>query len=105
MTVENAKYAIGQVIHHRLFGYRGLIYDVDPCFQYTEQWYNTMAHSRPARNQPWYHILVDHSDLITYVAEQYLEDDDGDLPIEHPDISKYFHDCDQGMYTPKRLQN
>ena len=56
----NARFAIGQVIHHRRFGYRGVIVDVDPSFQLTDEWYEEVALSRPPKDKPWYHILVQY---------------------------------------------
>jgi heat shock protein HspQ len=102
---EQAKYMVGQIVHHRLFGYRGVIFDVDPSFQHTEEWYALMARSRPEKQQPWYHLLVDNTELITYVAEQNLEEDRDPTPIEHPDVRKYFNNTDDGVYTLRRLQN
>lgn len=102
---DRAKYNVGQVVHHKLFDYRGVIFDVDPNFQNTEEWYALMARSRPAKNQPWYHILVHGTDYTTYVAEQNLESDYGDADICHPDLEKYFGKVHDGIYTLKRLRN
>jgi len=67
---SNCKFSIGDIIHHLRFDYRGVIYDVDATFQGTEEWYNQMAKSKPPRDQPWYHVLVDQSASMTYVAEE-----------------------------------
>ena len=72
MTVQQANFAIGQLITHRLFGYRGVIFDIDPHFCGSEAWYQQMAKSRPPRDKPWYRVLVDNSDHETYVAERNL---------------------------------
>ena len=102
---ETAKYMVGQVIHHRLFDYRGVIVDVDPEFQNTEEWYALMARTKPAKNQPWYHILVHGTDYTTYVAEQNLEEDIAGIEITHPELQKFFGNMENGRYTPKRHNN
>ena len=103
--LAEAKYNVGQVIHHRLFDYRGVIVDVDPNFQNTEEWYALMAKSKPARNQPWYHVLVDNTDYTTYVAEQNLESDSNIGPVQHPELEKYFNQPTDGVYTLKQPKN
>ena len=72
MATSHAKYTVGQVIHHRRFNYRGVVIDVDHRFHGTETWYKQMATSNPPRDRPWYHVLVDESDQVTYVAERHL---------------------------------
>ncbi len=74
MSQVKAKFCIGQAIRHRLFDYHGVVFGVDPVFQSTDEWYETMARSRPPRDKPWYHV-VDHSGRRRYVAEQNLEPD------------------------------
>ena len=69
------KFSIGKIIHHLRFDYRGVIIDVDADFQGSEEWYREMAKSKPPRNKPWYHVLVDKSNTMTYVAEQNLEEE------------------------------
>ncbi len=71
-TITQVKFSVGELVHHRLFGYRGAIVDVDKSFQATEEWYEVVAKSRPPKNKPWYHVLVHESDHSTYVAEQNL---------------------------------
>ncbi|MEC7684131.1 MAG: heat shock protein HspQ, partial [SAR324 cluster bacterium] len=78
--------------------YRGVIYDVDASFQGTEEWYNQMAKSKPPRDQPWYHVLVDQSATMTYVAERNLEADSSSTPIEHPLVDQYFSHFKNGKY-------
>ncbi|MEH6534596.1 MAG: heat shock protein HspQ, partial [Photobacterium frigidiphilum] len=73
--ITMAKYSIGDLVHHNLFDYRGVIVDIDPHFQLTDEWYETVARSRPPKNEPWYHVLVHESTNSTYVAEQNLEPD------------------------------
>lgn len=98
-SISRAKYSIGELVHHRLFDYRGVIVDVDQVFDATEQWYETMAKSRPPKNKPWYHVLVDGSVHATYVAEQNLEHDDSQEPVSHPMLDLFFERFDQGRYV------
>lgn len=105
MTDSKAKFAIGQVIHHRLFDYRGVIVDVDPIFHGTEQWYEQMAKSRPPKNRPWYHVLVHNATHQTYVAEQNLELDLSQDPIDHPFVTAVFTEFRHGAYVVKHRPN
>lgn len=100
-----ARYGVGQVVHHKLFDYRGVIIDVDPSFQRDDEWYLLMARSHPRKNQPWYHVIVDDTDYTTYVAEQNLEADATGVPISHPELKKYFKEMDHGSYITRRLSN
>ncbi|AKH20085.1 heat shock protein HspQ [Sedimenticola thiotaurini] len=88
--MKTAKWNVGQLVQHKLFGYRGVIYDVDAEFQLTDAWYEQMAKSRPPKDEPWYRVLVDGSDYETYVAQCNLEADRVGKPIEHPDIGRVF---------------
>ena len=72
MNGPTCKYSIGQLIQHVLFDYRGVIVDVDPFFQGTEEWYDKMARSKPPKDQPWYHVVVHDATHMTYVAERNL---------------------------------
>lgn len=95
------KFAVGEVVHHRKFDYRGVIVDVDPVFQGTDAWYEAMARSRPPRDQPWYHVLVDGAAHSTYVAERHLEPDTSGQQIEHPALGEFFDRFLHGRYyTP-----
>ena len=97
-NITQVKFCIGELVHHRLFDYRGVIVDVDQNFQATEEWYEVVAKSRPPKNKPWYHVLVHHSDHSTYVAEQNLETDAAMEPIHHPMLEHFFSGFDQGRY-------
>ena len=92
------KFTVGQIIHHILFDYRGVIVDIDSNFQGTETWYREVAKSSPPRNKPWYHVLVDKSYSITYVAERNLEEEISKEHIEHPLIKEYFKEFENGSY-------
>ena len=105
MPGTNAKFSVGQIIHHKRFDYRGVIIDVDPEFSGTEEWYDSMARSRPPKDRPWYHVLVDGSDVQTYVAERNLEPDRLGEPVHHPDIHRYFSDLGEHGYQPRARRN
>ena len=94
----NCKYSVGQIIHHLRFDYRGVIVDVDATFQGTEEWYLEMAKSKPPQDKPWYHVLVDQSLTMTYVAERNLEEDPSPKPITHPLVDQYFNRFEKGSY-------
>jgi heat shock protein HspQ len=85
-----AKFTVGQLIHHRLFDYRGVVIDVDPEFHGSEDWYSNVAQSKPPKDRPWYHVLVDGAAQRTYVAERNLEPDEEGGPVRHSDIDDYF---------------
>ncbi|WP_428609652.1 heat shock protein HspQ [Sedimenticola sp.] len=88
--MKYAKWNVGQLVHHKLFGYRGVIYDVDAEFMLSDDWYEQMAKSRPPKDEPWYRVLVDGADYETYVAQCNLEPDSRHDPIEHPDVARVF---------------
>jgi heat shock protein HspQ len=96
--ITQARFSVGELIHHRLFDYRGVIVDVDQNFQGTDEWYETVARSRPPRDQPWYHVLVDGSDRSTYVAERNLEADELLQPIAHPMLEHFFSAFEDDRY-------
>ncbi len=92
-----AKFAPGKIIYHKHQGYRGVIYDVDDSFQAEEDWYEENK-TKPDKNQPWYHVLVDGEDHTTYVAEENLLHEDSPEPVEHPLIEDYFVSYQDGQY-------
>jgi len=99
MSSHEARFRVGQPIHHRLFDYRGVIVDVDPIFLGSEEWYEAMAKSRPPKDKPWYHVLVHKAEHRTYVAEQNLEPDLSGAPIEHPELALFFDRFENGLYS------
>jgi heat shock protein HspQ len=105
MTIAAAKFEVGQVIRHRKFDYRGVVYDIDPCFQGSDAWYEQVATSRPPKDQPWYHVLVHDAAHTTYVAERHLEPDDGGDPIRHELIGDLFSAFENGRYRSVRSIN
>ena len=84
MSEHEAIFQIGQIVHHKLFDYIGVVFDVDPIFQGTDEWYEQVARSRPSKDRPWYHVLVYNAVHTTYVAEQNLETADTPQIIAHP---------------------
>ncbi len=98
-----AKFGIGQIIDHKRFAYRGVVFDVDPIFQLTDEWYEEVAKSRPPKDEPWYHVMVHGSDQVTYVAEQNLEPASDEAPIHHPMLGEYFADFREGTYVTNRV--
>ena len=102
---SGAKFFIGQVIVHRLFKYRGVIFDVNPVFSGTDEWYETMARTRPPKDQPWYRVLVDGADHETYVAERNLIGDSSGEPIVHPLLDEWFDKFENGAYIRSHSVN
>ena len=103
--MATAKFAIGQLIKHRLFDYRGVVYDVDPSFQGTEEWYRQMARSWPPKDKPWYRVLVHGSVHETYVAERNLDADASGEPVQHPLVDALFDAFSDGAYHRGRATN
>ena len=102
---NQAKFHIGQLVHHLRFDYRGVVVDVDPVFQGDDEWYDEVALSRPPKDQPWYHVLVDNAEHMTYVAERHLEPDTGGGPIRHPDLERYLGPFSEGSYRARQPLN
>lgn len=95
----------GELIRHKLFHYRGVVYDVDPHFMLSEEWYENVAKSRPPKDEPWYRVLVHGTNQETYVAQCNLEPDTSGEPIDHPSIDQYFTDFDAGRYQLRTASN
>src|SRR6185436_3002014 len=92
-----AKFRIGQVVKHRLFAFRGVIFDVDPVFSNTEEWWQSIPEDiRPSKDQPFYHLLAENDDTeyVAYVSEQNLLDDESGDPVRHPQVKDYFESYD-----------
>jgi heat shock protein HspQ len=102
--IRTAKFSIGQVVRHRLFPFRGVIFDVDPEFSNTEEWYEAIpAEVRPSKDQPFYHLLAENeeTEYVAYVSEQNLLVDDSGEPMRHPQLSELFIQTEDGRYTPR----
>lgn len=95
-------FSVGQIVEHLKFGYRGVIYDVDPQFALSDQWYEQVAQSRPPKDQPWYNVLVDGAAHTTYVAQRHLAASDDPGQIDHPALGHFFDHFDGQRYVPRR---
>jgi heat shock protein HspQ len=101
MKARVAKFAIGQVVKHRVYPFRGVVYDVDPIFANTEEWWLSIpAEVRPSKDQPFYHLFAENTETqyIAYVSEQNLLPDDSGEPIRHPQVEEIFERAEDGFY-------
>lgn len=98
VSINRARFAVGDIIQHRLFDYRGVVVDIDPRCQASDEWYAAMARSKPPKDKPWYHVLVHNATHLTYVAEQNLAADDSGDPVEHPHLLRFFSHLEDGRY-------
>lgn len=103
--MARAEFAIGQLVRHRLFQYRGVIFDVDPVFSESEAWYQQMARSRPPKDKPWYRVLVHGGAHETYVAERNLVPDESGEPVNHPLVEALFDGFQDGIYHSSQRAN
>jgi len=101
--ISQAKFNIGQIIDHNRFGYRGVIFEVDPVFSMSDEWYEQVASSRPPKDRPWYHVLVDGKEHTTYVAERHLAAAGDTSEISHPELGQHFTSYENGMYIPAQV--
>ncbi len=100
-----AKFKIGDVVRHRMFPFRGVIFDVDPEFANTEEWWNSIPEEiRPTKDQPFYHLFAenDQNSYVAYVSQQNLLVDDSEEPVNHPAIDEIFSGFADGAYIPRR---
>jgi len=95
---QSAHFSVGELVHHKLFGYRGVVADVDPQFMLTDEWYDQVARSRPPKDRPWYRVLVHEGAHETYVAERNLEPDPDGGPVSHPLVEARFTAFRDGRY-------
>jgi heat shock protein HspQ len=103
--IREAKFQIGQVVRHRLFPFRGVVFDIDPIFNNTEEWYESIpAEVRPHKDQPFYHLFAenDETEYIAYVSEQNLLPDDSGEPVRHPQVAEIFIHDGNGGYRPRQ---
>jgi heat shock protein HspQ len=103
--IAHARFSIGDVVRHRMFDFRGVIFDVDPVFANTDEWYDAIPEGvRPKKDQPFYHLLAENaeSSYVAYVSQQNLVPDDSDEPIDHPAIAGLFTKFADGRYALKR---
>ena len=100
-AMPSARFGIGEVVRHRLLDFRGVVFDVDPEFANSEEWYETIPEAmRPARDQPFYHLLAENaeSSYIAYVSQQNLVADDDGGEVDHPAIGGLFERFTKGRY-------
>ena len=102
--LRTAKFRIGQVVKHRIFAFRGVIFDVDPTFSNTEEWYLSIPEDiRPRKDQPFYHLFAENAETeyVAYVSEQNLLPDTSGEPVRHPQVDEIFTRTDAGDYRLK----
>ncbi|EGD58360.1 hemimethylated DNA-binding region protein [Novosphingobium nitrogenifigens DSM 19370] len=103
--ISVARFAIGDVVRHKLFDFRGVIFDIDPVFANTEEWYESIPEDiRPPRDQPFYHLLAenDENNYVAYVSQQNLADDAESGPVDHPSLTEMFEGFRDGRYRLRR---
>ncbi len=108
MVDRVGKYRLGQVVKHRFFPFRGVIFDVDPTFANTEEWWLSIPeHVRPRKDQPYYHLLAENetTTYVAYVSEQNLLPDESGDPVRHPQVADLFGELDGGFYQPRRRRH
>jgi heat shock protein HspQ len=101
---RTAKFAIGDVVRHRRHPFRGVVFEIDPTFSHSEEWWQAIPEDvRPAKDQPYYHLLAENADTtyVAYVSEQNLLSDARGGRCRHPDISQYFSGFEDGRYVPR----
>ena len=106
IPMRQAKYQIGQVLKHRLFDFRGVVFDVDPVFANTDEWYESIPEEvRPSKDQPYYHLFAENerTHYVAYVSEQNLVADYSGEPVDHPDLDDLFGPFEDGQY-PLQVQ-
>jgi heat shock protein HspQ len=104
---RTAKFAVGEVVRHRFYPFRGVVFDIDPVFANTEEWWLSIpVELRPAKNQPFYHLLAENAETeyIAYVSEQNLLPDQSGEPLRHPKLAEMFVEDDDGRFHPVFLQ-
>lgn len=104
MKQRSAKFHIGQIVRHRVYPFRGVIFDVDPEFDNTEEWWNAIPEEvRPRKDQPFYHLFAENAETeyVAYVSEQNLLPDDNSGPVRHPQVREIFDGPTDGIYRPR----
>lgn len=106
-AIRDARFAIGEIVRHRIFPFRGVIFDVDPTFNNTEEWWLSIPEEiRPAKDQPYYHVLAENAQTtyVAYVSQQNLLPDESGKPCRHPLVDEMFDGPDDGKYRLKQRQ-
>ena len=104
--IAEARFTIGDIVRHRMFDFRGVVFDIDPVFANSEEWYDSIPEDvRPSKDQPFYHLFAENSDssYIAYVSQQNLVADDSEEPVDHPAISDMFGAYADGKYQLRPL--
>jgi heat shock protein HspQ len=105
-AMSSARFGIGEVVRHRIFDFRGVVFDVDPEFANSDEWYDSIPEAlRPRKDQPFYHLLAENSETtyVAYVSQQNLVSDDSEEPVEHPEIGSMFERLEGGRYRLREL--
>lgn len=100
-----ARFGIGDVVKHKLYEFRGVVFDIDPVFANSEEWYESIPEDvRPVREQPYYHLFAENADsnYVAYVSQQNLIGDGEGGPVEHPSVTQLFDDFKDGRYRLRR---
>ena len=101
----SARFAVGEVVRHRMFDFRGVVFDIDPVFANSDEWYEAIpAAVRPSRDQPFYHLLAENADsnYVAYVSQQNLLSDADNGPVDHPQVAELFEGFAEGRYRLRR---
>jgi heat shock protein HspQ len=104
IDIPLARFAIGDVVRHRIFDFRGVIFDVDPQFANSEEWYDAIPEAiRPSKEQPYYHLLAENAETtyVAYVSQQNLVPDESEEPVDHPAVAAMFDGLEGGRYQLK----
>jgi heat shock protein HspQ len=107
VALKTAKFQLGQIVRHRIYPFRGVVFDVDPEFANTEAWWQSIpAEIRPRKDQPFYHLLAENeeTEYVAYVSEQNLLADTSGEPLRHSQISEMFDDLENGVYRSRFMQ-
>ena len=106
MKIIESKFALGAIVRHRVYDFRGVVFDVDPEFANTEEWYQSIpVDRRPRRDQPYYHLFAENPEsyYVAYVSEQNLVEDSDNGPVGHPQIGSMFTGPEDGRYITKNM--
>jgi heat shock protein HspQ len=101
---RTAKFSIGQIVRHRIYPFRGVIFDVDPEFGNTDEWWEAIPEeARPSKDQPFYHLFAENeeTEYVAYVSEQNLVADEASGPVRHPQVREVFDGPQNGQYRPR----
>ena len=101
--MDRPQFAVGEIVDHQRFGYRGVVVDVDATFSLTDEWYEAVARSRPPKDKPWYHVLVNGSGQTTYVAERHLVRSADTSQIDHPALGEFFAQYTGARYVARSI--